>query len=450
MLPNKNLELTSEEITSALEKRDYEALKTTLSEAHASDIAELLVSCPTEQIAEVIRMLRAPKGIEAFAYLNVEIQAEVVKHLGRAEIIKILEELSADDRAELLRKLPPGAVDSFLPLMAQAERDDVRKLLQYGEMTAGALMTTEYASLPPETTLAEAMVKLHNIAPDRETIYYTYVVDSARHLIGIVSLREIIVGRPSQKIQDILSDSPISVRVDTDQEEVARTLRKYDLLAVPVVDLENRLVGIVTHDDVMDVIVAEQTEDVHRLGAVEPLTQPYFQAKFWQLAWKRGFWLLLLFVEEFFTGSALRHYHDTLQQALALAFFVPLIISSGGNSGSQSATLITRALAVGDVRLHDILRVFWRETAMGIVLGTFLGFIGFLRALMWHSSLGISLSVGLTLVGVVTVGSLIGALLPLIFKKLGFDPAITSSPFVASLVDVVGIVIYFNIAQLLI
>ena len=242
----------------------------------------------------------------------------------------------------------------------------------------------------------------------------------------------------------------ISANVDTDQEEVAKVIQKYDFLALPIVDADNRLVGIVTHDDVIDVLEEEATEDVQRMGAVAPIDIPYLRAGFWQLAWRRGGWLLLLFVEEMFTGTALHYYQDTLERVVTLMFFVPLIISAGGNSGSQSATLVIRSLAVGDVRLRDWLKVFQREIGMGLALGIFLGCIGYLRALMWGNGPMVGMVVACSLVVIVMAGSVVGAMLPLLFKICRLDPGVASSPFVASLVDVVGIVVYFNIARALI
>jgi len=249
---------------------------------------------------------------------------------------------------------------------------------------------------------------------------------------------------------DVRRQPLISARVDSDQEEVARTIQKYDFLALPIVDADNRLVGIVTHDDVLDVLEEEATEDVQRMGAVEPIDTPYLRAGFWQLAWRRGGWLMLLFIEEMFTGTALRYYQSTLERVVTLMFFVPLIISAGGNSGSQSATLVIRSLAVGDVRLRDWLKVFYREIGMGLSLGLFLGAIGYLRALMWGNGPAVGMVVAASLVVIVMVGSVVGAMLPLLFKICRLDPGVASSPFVASLVDVVGIVVYFNIARLLI
>jgi magnesium transporter len=438
------------EIAEAIEKGDFESLRAVFEDLHPSDVAELLTHLTPESISRIIRILRAPNGIAVFEQLNIETQTQVLSHLGRHDTVMILEEMSPDDRVDLLQKLSPETVEALLPLMAQAERDDVRKLLQYGENTAGAIMTTEYASLPGSLPVSEALPKLRAIAPDSETIYYVYITDAERKLLGIASLREILVARPTQTIREVMAENVVRVTVDQDQEDVARAFQKYDLLAIPVVDKEGRLVGIVTHDDVLDVMVKEQTEDVQKMGAVEPITEPYFKASFWSLARKRGGWLMFLFLGELFTGTALRHYEETFAHTIALVLFVPLIVSSGGNSGSQSVTLITRALALGEVRMRDAFRVVRRELAMGVVLGIFLGVIGYLRAMMWHSPPSLALTVSVALVAVVVSGTLIGALLPMLFKKMGLDPAIMSSPFVASLVDVVGIVVYFKVAQILI
>jgi magnesium transporter len=281
----------------------------------------------------------------------------------------------------------------------------------------------------------------------REAMYTIYTTDGGGRVRGVISLRELLAAPEGTRIDDLAWTDVVAVPATADRVEVADAVRKYDLVQVPVVDSAGRIAGVVTVDDVIDAIEEEQTEDVQRLGAVQPLQGPYFQAGFWSIARKRGGWLLLLFVEEMLTGTALRHYTTIIEAATMLTFFVPLIISSGGNSGSQSATLITRALAVGDVEMRDTLRVFVRELGQGVMLGVFLGAIGLVRALMWGNGIAVAEVVGLTLVAVILTGTIVGAMLPLVFTRLGFDPAITSSPFVASLVDVAGIIIYFTIAR---
>lgn len=438
------------EVLEAIDSGDLESLRTVFEDLHPSDVAELIENLSSEKVAAVIRLLRFPNGIDVFEQLDVQTQVNVLDHLGRTETINIIEELSADDRVDLIQRLPAEVVDSLFPFIAQAERDEIRRLLQYDEHTAGAVMTTEYAQLPADITVGEALSQLRKIASGSETIYYIYLTDNHRRLIGAVSLRQLVLSRPQVELGQIMSKDPISVPVDMDQEEVLKIFEKYDFLAVPVVDKEMKLVGIVTHDDIIDIAVQEQTEDVHKLGAIEPLTDSYFRSRFWSVVKKRGTWLMLLFFGQFFTFNALSHYEDTLQKAVTLMFFLPLIIASGGNSGSQSVTLITRGLAIGDVRMQDFFKVVQREAAIGFFLGLFLCVVGIVWSrLIWSSSWNICFTVGISLVCVVTLGALIGAILPMVFKRFGYDPAIMSSPFVASIVDVFGIIIYLSLAQYL-
>ncbi len=433
----------------AIEGGDLESLKAVFDHLHPSDIADLLENLEAEQIAEIMRILRAPRGIDVFEQLEIEVQSRVLDYLGQKEIVNILEDLSPDDRVDLLQTLPEETVDSLLPMMAQAERQEVTRLLQYEEDTAGSVMTTEYAALPDDITVSEALKRLRTIAPESEMIYYIYLLGEGRRLKGTVSLRDLVLAKPNQVLKDIMSRDPIFVEVSTDQEEVARALNKYDLLALPVVDAQQGLVGIITHDDIMDVLVEEQTEDAHMMGAIEPVEEPYFEASIWSLTRKRGVWLFFLFIGQFFTAWALEHYQGTFENALALIFFIPLILSSGGNTGSQSVTLITRAMAIGEVHVKDFFKVVLRESTIGVALGVFLGLVGFTRAALGSSTWHISVTVGLAIIFVVIAGALAGASLPLLFKRLGFDPAIMSGPFVTSVVDVIGIIIYFGMAQFL-
>jgi len=354
-----------------------------------------------------------------------------------------------------LKTLDERQREELLPLVAAAEREDIRRLIQYPENSAGAMMTSNYTWLPEDITEAEALVRLRQQASDRETIYYVFVLDAERHLTGVVSLRGLIVGRPTDLVRDQMERNVVALRVDEEREAVARKFAQYNFLALPVVDHENRLVGMITHDDVIDVIVEEATEDVHRLGAVGPGVENYLEAPFVTVWRKRAFWLSCLFLAELFTFTALAHFEDSISAVVVLALFVPLCISTGGNSGSQAATLITRSLALGHVTARDWLKVLRHELLMGLALGASLGAIGFLRAVMtpqdvlgnasrWNLALVISQSV----MAICLWGTIIGSLLPLLFKRLGFDPGMASSPFVATFVDVTGIIIYFSIARL--
>jgi len=427
-----------------------EGLREALADLHPADVADLVGSLEDPAKVQVFDALGDFQRVATFEHLEEDDQEHVIGLLGRGRVVAILDAMSPDDRADFVKAMPERTAETLLPLLAQAERNDVRRLVSYPEGTAGSIMTTEYAALPADATVAEALERLRQVAPERETIYYVYVVSSAdRRLLGVVTLTELVRARATLRLEEVMHRNPITVAVDADQEAVARTFERYDFLAMPVVDVEGRLLGIITHDDVLDVIEEESTEDAHRMGAVEPLDVPYLRAGFWSIAYKRGLWLSVLFLGEMFTGTAMRHYEATVGQVIGLVLFIPLIISSGGNSGSQSATLITRSLALGEVGFGDWARVFRREAAMGIVLGGFLGAIGYARALLWNTSFAMATVVALALVGVVMWGGLVGSLLPLFFKRIGLDPAVTSTPFVASLVDVVGIVIYFRIAQVL-
>ncbi|MGH9868923.1 MAG: magnesium transporter [Candidatus Polarisedimenticolia bacterium] len=435
------------EVRELLETGGRDALQRALADLHPADIADIIANLEDAQAREVFESLSETKRVATFEHLEESDQLRLLEALGRDRMIHIIEEMSSDDRADFIQALPERTADSILPLLAQAERNDVRKLVAYEEDTAGAVMTTEYAALPADITVGEALQRLRKVAPDKETIYYVFITDPERRLLGYTTLRELVLARPDQSVMDVRRQPLISMPVDADQEDVARAIQRYDFLALPIVDADNRLVGIVTHDDVIDVIEEEATEDAQRMGAVEPLDMPYLKTGFWQLAWRRGAWLMVLFLGELFTGTALRHYEATLQGVLSLVFFLPVIISAGGNSGSQSATLIIRSLAVGEVRLRDWFRIWYRELGMGLALGLFLGGLGYLRALTWDVPHMVALSVGLTLVAVVIVGSMVGAMLPLLFRLCRLDPGVASSPFVASLVDVVGIVVYFTIAR---
>jgi magnesium transporter len=309
-------------------------------------------------------------------------------------------------------------------------------------------MTTEFVSVPEDFSVDAALesVRASARAGRKEAMYAIYAVDGAGRLRGVFSLRELLAAPPGSKVSEIAWSDVVSAAPTADREEVARLTSKYDLVAVPVVDANGRMLGVVTVDDVIDAMVEEQTEDVQRFGAVQPLEAPYFQESFWSIARKRAGWLVLLFVAELLTATAMARYETTLAGALALVFFVPLIISSGGNSGSQSATLITRALAVGDVELRDAMRVLAREGMQGLALGAFLGVFGFVRVMLGGEASSMALVVGVTLLAVVVTGTLVGETLPMVFTRFGFDPAIASSPFVASFVDVAGILIYFSVA----
>jgi magnesium transporter len=424
-------------------------IATDTEELHAADLADVAQALPEERIPDFLRALPPQRAADVLEYLDDELRTELLERMSPVQAAALVSEMNPDERADVLEELEEDRADEILSVISEQARGEAEQLLSYPPDTAGGLMTTEFVSVSESLTVEDALevVRVAARAGRTEAMHTIYTTDAAGRLVGVLSLRELLAAPAGSRVSEAAWTNVVTVPATADREEVARITSKYDLVAVPVVDDQQRLLGVITVDDVIDAIVEEQTEDVQRLGAVEPLEEPYFHAGFWSLARKRGGWLVLLFIEEMFTGTALRHFEATLAGALALVFFVPLIISSGGNSGSQSATLITRALAVGDVELRDAWRVLRRELGQGMVLGAFLGGIGFVRALSWGNGSDIAMVVSFTLVAVVLTGTVVGAMLPLGFRRLGFDPAIASSPFVASFVDVAGIIIYFNMAR---
>ena len=441
------------ELRGMLEADDKDGLAEVLTELHPATVAEFSEALNTAETWQLLDQAPIEKQAEVFSFFPIDKQVEMATGTGRDRMSRMIEAMAPDDRVDLLQRLSPEVVERLLPLVARADRQDIRTLLSYPDESAGALMTTDYATLPADITVSEALSQLRLQAPDSETIYYIYIVDEFRHLLGFISLRNLILAPPAALVKDLMQAEVISVRVDEDQEQVARKLAQYNFLAIPVVDDRNRLVGIVTHDDVMDVVVEEATEDALHMAGVGTLVDSYLQTPFGTVWRKRSVWLSCLFVAEIFTFTALAHFEDAIAQVLALSLFVPLCISTGGNSGSQAATLITRALALGQVRPADWRRVLGHELLMGLALGATLGAIGLLRAAITPQSvLGgvdrwmLAVVIGQSVAAICLWGTLVGAMLPLVFRRLGVDPGYASSPFVATFVDVTGIVIYFSIA----
>jgi magnesium transporter len=371
----------------------------------------------------------------------------------------LVEKLDADQRREVLQQMGPHQRHRLLPLLSEAPRVEVERLLRYPDRSAGGIMTTEFTRLESHITVEEALRHIRAVGRDRATIYACYILEPGTDLLlGAVSLRYLIMAETDRLVSEIMQKKPITVSVLEDRESVARKVGKYNLLAVPVLEVDGRVVGFVTVDDVIDVLTEEQTEDILRQGAVEPgaLDDPYLGTPLLTLVRKRATWLVILFLSEMLTATAMGYFEGEIAQAVVLAVFVPLVISSGGNSGSQASTLIIRALALQEVRLRDWWRVMRRELFSGVLLGSILGTIGFMRIALWsafssvygpHWAL-VGLTIALSLVGIVLWGTLSGSMLPFVLKRLGLDPATSSAPFVATLVDVTGLVIYFSMAML--
>jgi magnesium transporter len=417
-------------------------------ELHPRDLADIAEALPDEQVAGFLAALPAPRAADVLEYLDEQLRAEVLERMSTSDAAALVSAMTPDDRADVLEELEEETAEEILSEIPAEERRETERLLAYDPDSAGGLMTTEFVSVDRSLTVAAALAIVREIArgDKKDQLYAIYVLDAGGAITGVLSLRELLAEPDAATIGDVARTDVVTVSTGADRGEVARITSEYDLVAVPVLDESGRMVGIITVDDVIDAIVEEQTEDVQMLGAVQPLDEPYFQASFWDIARKRAGWLVILFLGELFTTTAIRRYEDALTQAVVLTLFIPLIISSGGNSGSQSATLITRALAVGHVSLRDVLMVLRREVGHGLLLGALLGAIGFASAVVSGQTVPIGIVVAVTLMLVVTTGTTVGSMLPLALTRVGVDPAIASAPFVASIVDVTGIIIYFNVA----
>jgi magnesium transporter len=442
------------ELREMLSTGDDAELSAVMTELHSATIADFSEGLSVEETWQLLDHASVDRQAEVFSFFPLDKQVEMVEGVGRERLSKLLEAMHPDDRVDLLKRLNPEIVESLMPLLTKAERQDIRTLLSFPEGSAGSVMTTEYASLPADTLAGDAIALLRQQAPSRETIYSIYVLDEDQHLLGFISLRDLILANPNTRISNAMQREVISVRVEQDREEAAQVLAKYDVLALPVVDNQHRLVGIITHDDVIDVMIEEATEDAQKMGGVVPMVEDYLEAPFITVWRKRAAWLSCLFIAELFTFTALAHFESEIAAILALSLFVPLCISTGGNSGSQAATLIIRAMAVGQVSTRDWWRALRHEFLVGLALGLTLGVIGFIRASMTPASvLGnadrwmLAWVIAQAVAAICVWGTLVGSMLPLIFKRLGFDPGYASSPFVATFVDVTGIIIYFSIAK---
>lgn len=431
---------------------DPSQLGALLEEIHDEDLADLLGLLSESEAALVLKNLPTEDAAPILERLDEDQQEAMVEHLGMESIAPIVGEMSSDERTDLIGALPEKIGDTLLSALEKLDPEaaaEVEALAKWPEDSAGGLMTTDYVSVPMAFTIAETIAELRKVGGDAETIYYVYVVSGGNRLLGVVSLRDVILAAPTDKIGDVMTENVTCVSPEMDQEEVARTMAKYDFSALPVMGADRRLLGVITFDDVMDVLTQEGTEDAQRLGAVEPTEEGYFQTAFWTFIRKRVVWLSALFISEFFTGTALRHYGAVIEAISKLAYYVPLCISTGGNSGSQSSTLIIRGLAVGDIRPRDWYRVFARELGQGVVLGLMLASVGMVRVIMWGDGWRFALTIGTTLLAIVVMGCTVGSMLPLFLRRLGIDPATSSTPFIATLIDVMGIMVYFNVAKLL-
>lgn len=445
---NSLVRLVLPDVQDLLKEGTQAEIATALAPFHSADIADLIEELADDEAQTLLLGLSAEQRVDTFEHLEPDQQVRLADLVGSDAIAGIVEEMSPDDRADLMNSLPADAVSGLMARLSAEDAKDVAVLRNYDQETAGGRMTSEFVRLSVDMTAAEAIERIREEAPDAETILALYVLGADERIQGVLSLTRLILAPPTTPVSEIMYTNPISVPVDSDQEKVVQQLRHYDFVAMPVVDGQGKMVGIVTHDDALDVAMEEQTEDLQKMAGVEPLQAPYFATSVGTLIRKRATWLMVLFGAGLIAGTVLKGFDEILERNKALIFFLPLIIAAGGNSGSQSATLVIRGLAVGEMKSSDWWLIARRELVSGLALGGLLGVLGLMTAWVWNVQL-VGPTVCLTLVAIVTAGSLLGSLLPIGLQNAGIDPAITSSPMVAALVDILGILFYVTIAGIL-
>jgi magnesium transporter len=446
------------EIRELIEQRNFSALQRLFNDWLPVDLAELISDLPDNEQAVLYRLLPKNLATETFEYLDFDSQQNLLSALTKKHVTHLLNSMSADDRTALLEELPGTVVQELLKLLSFKEFKIAKTLLAYAEGSVGRLMSPDYLSVKKDWDINQVLDYIRTYGHESETLNVIYVVDDNGKLKGELLARTLLLSSPEKKVTEVIAeDKIITLTASQDQADALEAFKRYDTVALPVVDSNGYLIGVVTVDDMLDVAEEEETEDIQKFGGIEALEEPYIDLPIPQLIKKRAVWLVILFVGEMLTASAMAFFQDEMAKAIVLATFIPLIMSSGGNSGSQAASLIIRSLSLGEITIQDWWKVMRRELASGLALGCILGAIGVLRVIIWASVLGhfntqwlfISFTIGLSLIGIVMFGTLTGSMLPLLLKRLGLDPAVSSAPFVATLVDVTGIVIYFSVASLL-
>ena len=445
------------ELREMLAENNVDEMREFCTAIHPVRVAEFMEGLKPDEIWAILQCTDLENRVEIFGYFDEEIQADIMEAAPREEIADFIAHLPADDRVDALQAVEEQVVDELMPLLLAEDRRDIQRLTAFPEDSCGSEMTTDFVRLNENMTVGEALEEISRQTEVIETVYYLYVVDENDHLVGLVSAKQLLknIGRPEISIKTLMKRDLITVDAMESRENAAREVARYDFLAIPVVDEEHHMLGIITYDDIIDVLEEATTEDAYRMAAISPMEERYLEAPFWTIWKSRVVWLSLLFIAGLGTFSALNYFEEEIQELYILTLFVPLVLSVGGNSGSQAATLITRAMALGGVKLSDFFRVFRHELLMGLALGFSLGTIGFFRAFSVSDTFGVdriqlSLTICFSVAASCLTGTLVGALLPLLFKRLGIDPGVASGPFVATFVDVVGIVMFFTIAKTLI
>ncbi len=448
MIPRHELwQMVRDQLRVLINQQDYQGAKSLLLPVQAPDIAEAIGGLPDKLQAIAFRLLSKDEAAEVFEYLDSTVQQALLEEFKSQEILELVEQMSPDDRARLLDELPANVVQRLLTQISPQERRATALLLGYKPDTAGRIMTPEYVALKEIWTVTEALDRIRVMARVSETIYTLYITDPSRHLSGILSLRDLVIANPATLISDIMTREVVSVHTDTDQEEVARVIQRYDFLAVPVVDTEQRLVGIVTVDDVFDVVERETTEDIYTLSGVESGGDSYFQSTIFTAARKRVVWLFALLLASTFTSTIIAAQEEVLAEVVALAAFIPLLTGTGGNVGAQSSTVVIRSLSTNELQLSRAPWVITREVLTGIVLGMMLCLASALWSFVLRRDLGVSIIVGISSLLISVVATFSGTALPFLFRSFKLDPALMSAPFITTAVDVLGISIYFWVAR---
>ena len=430
-----------------IRQKDWRTANAMVADLHPPDALELILEMDTSERVIVFRLLKKQTAAEVFTDLPPDQQQILLELFTEKQTAELLEEMDPDDRAEVLDELPAGVVKELLKAISPAEREMTAKLLGYPEGSAGRIMTPEFLEVRPNMTAAEAIQYVRRVGPNKELIYICYVISPHRKLKGTISLRELLFAPPESKVSDIMTPNPIRVYTHDDQEEPANAAVKYDLLAVPVVDNEERLVGVITIDDLTDVLAEEASEDVYRMAGMEELSESYFNTRAGTLFQRRVIWLLLLMVAQTISGGILKYHEASLSAVVALVFFLPMLAGSAGNTATQSAVLVIRGLAVGEIDLRALWRVILRESGIGIALGVILGLVGGIIAYFFGNDPRLFVAVSIAFMLSIFTANIVGAVLPMLFKRLGFDPAITSGPAITTILDITSLTIYFAVAQ---
>lgn len=434
-------------LQSLLEDKKYTTLKDVLKTMNAADIAGVFEELSQDARSRLFRLLPKELAADAFVEMASDMQQLLIDGFSDAELREVIGEMFVDDAADLVEEMPANVVSRILKQTDPEKRRMINEILQYPEDSAGSIMTTEYVSLKPSMRAKEALDKIREIGVNKASIDTCFVVDNKRRLIGSVTLRELILSVEDAMVSDLVTPSVISAMTTDDQESVAKQFAKYDLNAVPVVDAENRLVGIITVDDAVDVLVEEATEDIEKMAAITPSDKPYLKTTVWQLWLRRIPWLLLLMISATFTGLIITGFEDALAAVVVLTAYIPMLMDTGGNCGSQASVSVIRSLSLGDVEFRDVLRVLWKEFRVSLLCGATLAIVGFLKFLLLDSvGINVALVVSFTLLLTVVVAKVVGCTLPLLAKRIGFDPAVCASPFITTIVDAISLLIYFGMA----